>query len=56
LDQLAALLDLNCEYGQGYFFSPPLDPFSARKFMSNGDLMTPVHAKPARARLRKVNP
>lgn len=29
-DQLAQLRQLNCEYGQGYFFSPPLDSEAAK--------------------------
>ncbi|MGI8499845.1 MAG: EAL domain-containing protein [Hassallia sp.] len=28
-EQLALLIKLNCEYGQGYFFSRPLDSFAA---------------------------
>ncbi len=28
-EQLALLRELNCEYGQGYFFSPPLDSLAA---------------------------
>ena len=33
LDQLAGLTELQCEYGQGYLFSPPLDADSARQFI-----------------------
>ncbi len=33
-DQLAQLNQLNCEYGQGYFFSKPLDAESARQFIT----------------------
>ncbi len=28
-EQLARLRELNCKYGQGYFFSPPLDSSAA---------------------------
>src|SRR5947209_19470133 len=52
-DQFTALLDLNCEYGQGYFFSPPLDPYSAREFISKGDLIAPIPVEPAGAKERR---
>ncbi len=37
-DQLAHLKRLNCEYGQGYFFSKPLEAKAAEKFIEeNGE-------------------
>jgi EAL domain-containing protein (putative c-di-GMP-specific phosphodiesterase class I) len=32
-DQLARLNRLNCEFGQGYFFSKPLEADKAEKFI-----------------------
>ena len=32
-DQLAHLKNLHCEYGQGYFFSKPLEAKAAEKFI-----------------------
>jgi diguanylate cyclase (GGDEF)-like protein/PAS domain S-box-containing protein len=32
-EQLARLRELNCEYGQGYFFSPPLDRSAAESLI-----------------------
>jgi EAL domain-containing protein (putative c-di-GMP-specific phosphodiesterase class I) len=32
-EQLATLRLLGCEFGQGYFFSPPIGPGSARNFI-----------------------
>jgi EAL domain-containing protein (putative c-di-GMP-specific phosphodiesterase class I) len=32
-EQLVRLKKLNCEYGQGYFFSKPLEPEQARMFI-----------------------
>lgn len=31
--QAERLLELGCEYGQGYYFSPPVEPKSAEEFM-----------------------
>ena len=31
--QAERLLKLGCEYGQGYYFSPPLDAQAAQEFM-----------------------
>jgi EAL domain-containing protein (putative c-di-GMP-specific phosphodiesterase class I) len=35
--QLKALLDLKCKYGQGYFFSEPLDKDEAEKIFKEPD-------------------
>lgn len=32
-EQLAQLKNLNCEYGQGYFFLKPLEAAAAEKFI-----------------------
>lgn len=34
-EQLTQLLDLQCEYGQGYLFSRPLDSVAAQNWMTN---------------------
>ena len=33
--QLALLRDLNCKYGQGYFFSKPVDSSQATKLIAS---------------------
>jgi diguanylate cyclase (GGDEF)-like protein len=35
-EQLALLRSLGCDYGQGYFFSEPMEPEAARKLMADG--------------------
>ena len=35
LEQVSPLIALNCQYGQGYLFSRPLDSEAASKFLSN---------------------
>jgi EAL domain-containing protein (putative c-di-GMP-specific phosphodiesterase class I) len=40
-EQLARLGQLNCEYGQGYFFSKPLEAEAANLFISGG-IATPM--------------
>lgn len=38
INQLSDLTDLSCEFGQGYFFSKPLDAESARQFIAQRDV------------------
>ena len=34
-EQLSQLRDLQCEYGQGYYFSRPLDPEATRDLLGS---------------------
>ena len=42
-DQLAQLKRLNCEYGQGYFFSKPLEAEAAKLFIDEITINSPLH-------------
>jgi EAL domain-containing protein (putative c-di-GMP-specific phosphodiesterase class I) len=35
LEQVSPLIAMNCQYGQGYLFSKPLDSEAASKFLSD---------------------
>jgi EAL domain-containing protein (putative c-di-GMP-specific phosphodiesterase class I) len=37
-DQLSILRELGCEFGQGYLFSPALDPADATRFLDTPHL------------------
>ena len=41
-EQLANLRALGCEYGQGYWFSPPVAPDAAQAFIATGPRIAPV--------------
>ncbi|MGI8639131.1 MAG: sensor domain-containing protein [Pyrinomonadaceae bacterium] len=42
-DQLVQLKRLNCEYGQGYFFSKPLEAEAAKLFIDEITINSPLH-------------
>lgn len=41
-DQIAVLRELGCEYGQGYFFSKPIDALDAGEFITKYANSTPI--------------
>ena len=43
--QIDSLLEMGCEYGQGYYFSQPLDPISALTFMRQQFAVSRASAK-----------
>jgi len=45
-DQIAILRKLGCEYGQGYFFSTPIDAEDATEFIAEYSRPAPkIHAR-----------
>jgi len=58
-EQLAYLLDIGCEAGQGYFFSPPLDAAELTPLLGKGETTAAREGSPGpalRANLRSLGP
>ena len=47
-EQCAALVDLGCEFGQGYFFAPPLPPSGIDRLLAEPAPVFPGAGQPIR--------